>query len=82
MKIIFFNPNCTFKEAVNNIEVVKSRIQGLITSFSYYDLKKQVILKRKLRDSIYKLQFERWKCDRLIEFIYDDIDIETLKKLI
>lgn len=81
MSVIYFNRDWTFKEVVENIEVIKIQVWGVITSFSYGDIKKEIIFKQKLRDHIYSLNFENWKCDRILEYIYNDIDLELLKKL-
>lgn len=82
MQMNFFNPNWTFKEAVLNIEEIKPKITGIITSFYYYDIKRCVEFKRKIRNSIYSFKFERWKCDKLVEYIYGDVDYESLRNLI
>ena len=74
--------NWSFKEVVENIEVIKSCTRDIIASFSYFERKQAIVFMKQLRDSIYSLHFETWRCDRLVEFIYDDIDLETLKKLI
>ena len=76
------NQNWTFKEVVENIEEIKTHARGIITSFSYFERKQAIVFMKQLRDSIYSLHFETWRCDRLVEFIYDDIDLETLQKLI
>ena len=76
------NQNWSFKEVVENIEEIKTHAMGIITSFSYFERKQAIVFMKQLRDSIYSLNFETWRCDRLVEFIYDDIDLETLQKLI
>lgn len=82
MEKIIFNHNWNFSELVSNIEVIKYQIKGIIASFSYYELKDQVKFKKNVRDAIYNFGFVRWRCDKILEYIYDDIDYETLKKLI
>lgn len=82
MNELFFNQNWTFKEVVNNIETIKFRVWSFIVFFSYVDLKEVNKFKRQLRQNIYSLNFEVWKCDRILEFIYNDIDIEFLKRLV
>ena len=82
MQAIFFNSNWTFKEAVLNMEEIKPKIIGIITSFYYCDIKKCVEFKRKIRNNIYSFKFERWKCDKLVEYIYGDVDYESLKSLV
>ena len=82
MEECLINPNWTFKEVVENIEVIKSCARDVIASFSYFERKQAIVFMKQLRDSIYSLNFEVWRCDRIVEFIYDDIDLETLKNLI
>ena len=82
MEEYLINQNWSFKEVVENIEEIKTHARGVITSFSYFERKQAIVFMKKLRDSIYALNFETWRCDRIVEFIYDDIDLETLKNLI
>ena len=82
MDEFLIKPSWTFKEIVENIEVIKTQAREIIASFSYFERKQTIIFMKKLRDSIYSLNFETWRCDRIVEYIYDDIDLETLKNLI
>ena len=81
MILNYINPDWTFKEVVENIEAVKSQTEGIITSFSSSEIKKQICFKRQLRNKIYSFNFETWKKDRIIECIYDYFDIKELKKM-
>ena len=78
----YINPEWNFKEVVENIEVIKSKTWDIIASFSSFEIKKQVKFKRQLRNSIYSLNFEEWKKDRIVECIYDYFEVENLKKMI
>ena len=82
MSEININTNWTFKELVENIEVIKSQIWDIITSFSYFDIKKEVDFKRRLRKTIYSFKFEEWRRDRILEYIYNDVEFDVLKRLI
>lgn len=82
MDEFLIKPSWTFKEIVENIEVIKTQVREIIASFSYFERKQTIVFMKKLRDSIYSLDFETWRCDRIVEYIYDDIDLETLKKLL
>lgn len=82
MSEININTNWTFKELVENIEVIKSQIWDIITSFSYFDIKKEVDFKRRLRRTIYSFKFEEWRRDRILEYIYNDVEFDVLKRLI
>lgn len=82
MILNYINPEWTFKEVVENIEVVKSQTEGIIASFSSYEIKKQIWFKRQLRNKIYSLKFEEWKKDRIIECIYGYFEINKIKQMI
>ena len=81
MILNYINPEWTFKEVVENIEVVKSQTEGIIASFSSYEIKKQIWFKRQLRNKIYSLKFEEWKKDRILECIYDYFEVEKIKEI-
>lgn len=82
MSEININTNWTFKELVENIEVIKSQIWDIITSFSYFDIKKEVDFKRRLRKTIYSFKFEEWRRDRILEYIYNDVEFDVLRRLL
>ena len=82
MILNYINPEWTFKEVVENIEVVKSQTEGIIASFSSFEIKKQLKFKKHLRNKIYSLKFEEWKKDRIIECIYGYFEINKIKQMI
>ena len=77
----YINPEWNFKEVVENIEVIKSKTWDIIASFSSFEIKKQLLFKKQLRDKIYSFNFETWKKDRIIECIYDYFEVDKLKKM-
>ena len=79
---ININIDWNYKEVVNNIEVIKSQVLGVIASFSYFQNRDKTIFMMWLKKTIYSFKFQEWKKDKIIEYIYDDVDIELLKKLI
>ena len=81
MILNYINPEWTFKEVVENIEVVKSKTWDIIASFSSFEIKKQVKFKQQLRKKIYSLKFEEWKKDRILECIYDYFEVEKIKEI-
>ena len=81
MMLNYIDPNWTFKEFVENIEVVKFQTKGIIASFSSFEIKKQVEFKRLLRKKIYAFNFETWKKDRILECIYDYLEVEKIKEI-
>lgn len=82
MILNYINPEWTFKEVVENIEVVKSQTEGIIASFSSFEIKRQLKFKKHLRNKIYSLKFEEWKKDRIIECIYGYFEINKIKRMI
>ena len=82
MILNYIKPEWTFKEVVENIEVIKSQTEGIIASFSSYEIKKQIWFKRQLRNKIYSLKFEEWKKDRIIECIYGYFEVKKIKQMI
>ena len=77
----YIDPNSTFREIVDNIEVIKSHVRETIASFSSFEIKKQLQFQRELRNQIYALKFETWKKERILETIYDDLPIYKLKNI-
>lgn len=82
MSDIYINPNWTFKETIENIEVIKSQMGDIIASFWYFDLKKEVDFIRNLKKQIYSLKFEEWKRDKIWEYINGYEYYEELVKFI
>ena len=82
MSDIYINPNWTFKETIENVEVIKSQMGNIIASFWYFDLKKEVDFIRNLKKQIYSLKFEEWKRDKIWEYINGYEYYEELVKFI
>lgn len=82
MSDIYINPNWTFKETIENVEVIKSQMGDIIASFWYFDLKKEVNFIRNLKKQIYSLKFEKWKRDKIWEYLNDYENLEILLKFI
>ena len=78
---LYIDPNSTFREIVDNIEVIKSHVRDTIASFSSFEIKKQLQFQQELRKKIYALNFELWKRERILETIYDDFPIYKLKNI-
>ena len=75
------NENWSFKELVDNLKAIKEQYKEKVRSFSYYDLHEKVVYIRNLRDSIYKLNFEEWKKDKVWEYINDYEFLYVIKRL-
>lgn len=77
----YVDPDSSFKEIVENIEVIKSHVRDTIASFSSFEIKKQLQFQQELRNQIYALNFELWKRERILEAIYDDFPVYKLKNM-
>lgn len=75
------NKNWTYQETLKHIKALKRQYRCTLASFSYFDLHKKVIFLQKMRDSIYALQFEYWKKDRLWEYMNGFETFTVLQKL-
>lgn len=82
MILNYINSNWTFEEFIENIEMIKSKTWDIIASFSSFEIKKQLLFKKQLRDKIYSFNFETWKKDRIIECIYDYFEVKKLKQML
>lgn len=82
MSDIYINPNWTFKETIENVEVIKSQMGDIIASFWRFDLKKEVEFISNLKKQIYSLKFEEWKRDKIWEYINGYEYYEELVKFI
>lgn len=71
----------TFQETVKNIKAVKLQYEEILSSFSIFEIKEKNIFKRELRDSIYSLNMEEYKKDRLWEYMNDCLDFIVLKQI-
>ena len=76
---VYIDQDSTFREIVDNIEVIKSHVRDTIASFSSFEIKQQLKFKQDLRNQIYALNFELWKRERILETIYDYYPIHKLK---
>ena len=72
------NLNWTFKEIIIKVKALKQNYDDVLASFSYFDLHKKIEIMKKFRDSIYVLNFEEWKKDRLWDYLNDYLSYEEL----
>lgn len=78
----FVYKKLTFKNFLLNIEAIKSQYWDKIVSFSCLEQKKKLIFIKEFKQYIYSFKIEEWKCDKIYEYFFDDIDLELLKKII
>lgn len=72
------NSNWTFKEIIIKVKALKQNYDDVLASFSYFNLHKKIEIMKKFRDSIYALNFEEWKKDRLWDYLNDYLSYEEL----
>lgn len=72
------NSNYTFKEIIVKIKTLRQNYEDVLASFSYFNLHKKIEIMKKFRDSIYALNFEEWKKDRLWDYLNDYLSYEEL----
>lgn len=76
MKELNINQNWTFKEVVDNLESLKTDYEGILATFSYFDLHEEVKFRKKTRNKVYSLNLQNWEKDKIwnymngFEFLY------------
>lgn len=75
------NENMSFKKVVSVLKEYKEQYKEKVRSFSYYDLHEKVTYIRSIRDTIYKMNFDEWKKDKIWEYINDYEFLYVLKRL-
>lgn len=68
----------SFKNLVIQAKTFKDQYEGILASFSYFELPKKVQFIRAFRDSIYSLNFEEWKKDRVWDYMNNYMPYEKL----
>lgn len=59
------NPQWSFKELVEHIWTLRDEFDRLLASFSYFDLHEKVMFLKTTRDTIYSMNFEEWRKDKV-----------------
>lgn len=67
-----------FKNLVIQAKAFKNQYYSVLASFSYFELPNKVQFIRTFRDSIYSLNFEEWKKDRVWDYMNNYIPYEEL----
>ena len=77
------NSSCNYKECLYFISDVKNHYKGIMHSFSVYGKNQEQRNKiREIKKSIYDLNFEYWKKDKLWEYINNDIEYIDLWRFV
>ena len=75
---LIVNQDWTFREAILNMRALKKTYEDTLRSFSYFELPEKVKFERNFRSSIYSLNFEEWKKDRLWDYLNGFLFYEEL----
>ena len=82
MNDFYINPAWTFKQVVNNLLLIKDDYVRALSSFLWYETKERNQFMRECKTKIYSLTFEVWKCDRLWEYLNDNIEFDIFSKIL
>lgn len=86
MKELNINQNWTFKEVVDNLKSLKTDYEGILATFSYFNIHEKAEFRRKTRDKFYYLNLQEWEKDKIwsymngFEFLYVLKDIAKRRK--
>ena len=74
--------NWKFKDIKENIEALVTEFEGLLSSFSYFELKKRGVLLHRLKEQVFNYKnILYWQRERLWEVLNGDFEIDDFKKL-
>lgn len=79
--MIEINPNWNYKQTLANLKALRHDYEGVLASFSYFNLHDKVLFTYQFKQSIYSLPFETWKKDRIWEYLNHDIPLTILQNL-
>lgn len=77
---LHIDPCWTFKQIIINIKSIKDEFLGKLSSFSYFKLHDKVLFLRGIKEQIYSLKIDNWKCSKIWEYLNDNIELEELNK--
>ena len=74
--------NLTFKELVINMEAIKSQYKRILSLFSCgFEQKNKVKYMSNTKIKMYSLSIDKWKIDRLWDYMNDYISYEELQEI-
>jgi len=80
--MIGLDSNWKFKNIQDNIEAVKTQYEDILSSFSYFEMKKRGNVLHKMRQEVFKFDnIEYWQRERLWEVLNGDFEIEKFRRL-
>lgn len=69
MKELNINQNWTFKEVVDNLKSLRTDYEGILATFSYFDLHDKVLFLKNTRDKFYSLNLQEWEKDKIWDYM-------------
>lgn len=79
MFMIEIDSNWNYKQTLKNLRALRKSYDEALRSFSYFNLHDKVLFTYEVKQSIYSLNFEYWKKDRIWEYLNHDIDFAILQ---
>ena len=74
--------NWKFKDIKENIEALVTEFEGLLSPFSYFELKKRGYILHQIKEQVFNYaNIQYWQRERLWETLNGDFEIEDFKKL-
>ena len=82
MNELSLQENWKFKDVKENVEALVSEFEGLLSPFSYFELKKRGYILHNLKEQVFNFtNIQYWQRERLWETLNGDFDIKDFKKL-
>ena len=78
---LFIDPNWSYKQTLANLRALRTQYESILRSFHYFELHERVLFNYEIKQSIYSLNFEEWKKDRIWEYLNHDIAFAILQNL-
>lgn len=79
MLMIEINPDWNYKQMLSNLKTLRHDFEDALASFSSFELHNKVLFVYEIKNTIYSLNFETWKKDRIWEYLNHDIDFAILQ---
>lgn len=82
MNEIKINYSWNFEEVVEHLEALKTQYEGILASFSYFQLREKVEFLRKTKKKFYSLNFKEGEINKLWEYMNGYELLTVLKQII
>lgn len=69
----------TFRQLVYKAEAIKSNYNRVLSLFSCgFNIKAKIKYIKSIKQTVYKLNIDKWQCDRIWEYMNDNIPYQEL----